>query len=279
MQSAVLGESRVSVKFYLGSAAILGYPASMPEIALSYCGELVRAHDRDRFLLSLLGPKEGREGLWALFAFNHEIARTREVVTETAMGHIRLQWWRDAIAGVYAGNTPDTNPVLAALAETIRKHGLPQDDFDALLYAREFDLEGVAPASPEGLEKYAGFTTAPLNRLALKVRGEAADEAVLRDVSVAYALAGLLRAVPFHESQGSSFMPSGMKREDAVRAVATRACALCTPHRKGRGFIYASARLAAAHLKNLEKCSFDVYDIHLKNTPTSFILKEFLGLL
>lgn len=250
----------------------------MPETSLSYCGELVRAHDSDRFLLSLPGPKEGREGLWALFAFNHEIARTREVVNETAMGHIRLQWWRDAIAGVYAGKTPDSNPVLTGLAGAIRRYNLPQDDFDALLYAREFDLEGVAPASLEGLEKYAGFTTVPLNGLALKIRGEVADDSVVRDVSVAYALAGLLRAVPFHESQGRSFMPSGMKREDAVRAVVSRACALCVPHRKGRGFIHASARLAAAHLRNLEKCCFDTRDIRLKNTPTLFILKEFLRL-
>jgi len=247
----------------------------MPKTVLSYCGELVRVHDRDRFLLSLSGAKGGREDLWALFAFNHEIARTREVVTETTMGHIRLQWWRDALAGVYAGKAADTNPVLAGLAAAIRRHDLPQDDFDALLYAREFDLEGIAPASLEGLEKYAGFTTAPLNRLALKIRGEAAHDSVVHDVSVAYALGGLLRAVPFHESQGRSFMPSGMKREDAVRAVAARARALCVPHRKGRGFIHASARLAAAHLRNLEKCRFDIYDARLKTTPTSFILKEF----
>lgn len=243
---------------------------------MPYCGELVRVHDRDRFLLSLFGPKDRREALWALFAFNHEIARTRELVTETAMGHIRLQWWRDAIAGISAGKLRDTNPVLVTLADTIRKHGLPQDDFDALLYAREFDLEGVTPASMEGLEKYAGFTTVPLNRMAMKIRGEAADEVIVRDVSVAYALAGLLRAVPFHESQGRGFMPSGMKREDAVRAVAVRASALCIPHRKGRGFIHASARLAAAHLQNLEKCRFNVYDVRLNAASTSFILKEFL---
>ena len=52
-------------------------------MTISYCGETVRKHDPDRFLLSMFAPPESREALWALYAFNHEIAKTREVVTET----------------------------------------------------------------------------------------------------------------------------------------------------------------------------------------------------
>ena len=68
---------------------------------LSYCGQVVRDQDRDRFLLSLFAPADRREALWALFAFNHEIAKTREVVTEMQLGLIRLQWWREQVTNIF----------------------------------------------------------------------------------------------------------------------------------------------------------------------------------
>ena len=72
-------------------------------MSLTYCGNLVRQQDPDRFLLSLFVPAKVRPALWALYAFNYEIAKTREVVSETATGLIRLTWWREAIDEIYQG--------------------------------------------------------------------------------------------------------------------------------------------------------------------------------
>ena len=49
--------------------------------ALSDSAALVRRQDPDRFLTSLFAPAERREDLLALYAFNIEVAKTREVVT------------------------------------------------------------------------------------------------------------------------------------------------------------------------------------------------------
>ncbi|HTV90379.1 MAG TPA: squalene/phytoene synthase family protein, partial [Stellaceae bacterium] len=65
--------------------------------ALSTVAALVRRHDRDRYQTALLAPAEKREALFALYAFNYEIARVRETVREPMLGQIRLQWWREAI--------------------------------------------------------------------------------------------------------------------------------------------------------------------------------------
>jgi len=55
---------------------------------------LVRRHDPDRFLTALFAPA-GRQGaLLTLYAFNHELARAREMVSEPPLALIRLQWWR-----------------------------------------------------------------------------------------------------------------------------------------------------------------------------------------
>ena len=66
----------------------------------------MRHHDRDRFQTALFAPAERREALFALYAFNYEIARVREAVREPMLGQIRLQWWREAIAAAYAGEPP-----------------------------------------------------------------------------------------------------------------------------------------------------------------------------
>src|SRR5690349_9907669 len=93
------------------------------EAALSYCGQEVRKFDNDRFLTGLFAPADRREALFALYAFNHEIAKTREVVSEPVLGQMRLQWWFDSIEGIYAGTVP-AHAVLQPLAEAITGHNL-----------------------------------------------------------------------------------------------------------------------------------------------------------
>ena len=62
----------------------------------SATGKIVCGHDPDRYLCDLFAKPKAREGLFALHAFNHEVAKIRELVSEPMLGHIRLQWWREA---------------------------------------------------------------------------------------------------------------------------------------------------------------------------------------
>lgn len=178
------------------------------------CSEIARQHDKDRFAATLLMPPEKREALWALLAFNHEIARTREVVSETTMGLIRLQWWRDALKAFYEDGQVQNHEILAPLTTAIKEHYLPRDTVESLIYAREFDLEDVVPTSLEGLINYADYTTTPLNKLILQVLGE--DDDAVQPISTAYALIGLLRAVPFHTSQRRCFLPADIMSTQGI---------------------------------------------------------------
>src|SRR6185312_10902836 len=91
---------------------------------------VVREGDRDRYLSVLFAPEAKRPALLALYAFNVEIARVRDLVHEPLPGEIRLQWWCDAIAG----KTPAAgNPPAEALIGTIRAHDLPLAAFDNYL--------------------------------------------------------------------------------------------------------------------------------------------------
>ena len=51
----------------------------MSDAAYAHCEALVRASDKDRFVASLFAPTGTRPHLFALYAFNLEIARVAEV--------------------------------------------------------------------------------------------------------------------------------------------------------------------------------------------------------
>lgn len=201
---------------------------------LSYCGQEVRRYDNDRFLTSLFAPADRREALFALCAFNLEIAKTREVVSEPMLGQMRLQWWRDAVDAVYTGGPVPVHAVVQPLAAAIAAHGLTRGHFDRLIDAREADLDDEPPASLECLVNYAEVTAAPLVLLgleALGVRDAAAAEAG-RHAGIAYALAGLLRAVPHLARQNRVLLPADRLAAHGVRVRAViegKAGAALTP--------------------------------------------------
>ena len=184
-------------------------PDAMVSRALTPLAAALRRHDRDRFQTALFAPGDRREALFALYAFNYEVARIREAVREPLLGRIRLQWWRDAIAEIYAGAPPRRHDVVEPLARAIRDRGLGRAHFDTLLEARELDLGEAQPATLAALETYAEGSSASLVLLALEALGAgkgAAAEAA-RPVGIAYALSGLLAAAPFHARMKRSYLP------------------------------------------------------------------------
>lgn len=174
--------------------------------------ELVYAQDRTRFLASLFAPEKSRQGLMALFAFNIEIARVRELVREPLPGEVRLQWWRDFLNGVEHGDAA-ANPIAAALAATIRTHALPVKPLTDMIDARIFDLYNDPMPSLNDLEGYCGETVSMLIQLAMTIlNGEQVPKMadVAGHAGVAYGLCGLLRALPWHVARGQCYLPKDL---------------------------------------------------------------------
>jgi phytoene synthase len=171
------------------------------------CEDIIRKSDYDRYAAAVFAPKRVRGHLCALYAFNYEIAKTSETVSEPLAGQIRLQWWRDAIGELREGKRRE-HPVVLALAEVLRAHDLPQALFDQMIDAREWDLDEMPFADMAGLETYADATSGNLMRLAARVlgAGENLDEAA-REAGIAYAIAGLLRAVPYRAANRRLALP------------------------------------------------------------------------
>jgi phytoene synthase len=176
--------------------------------AFAYCAELVRTADRDRFLSSLFAPAEYRGALHALYAFNVEVARVREVAREPLPGEIRLQWWSEVVNGGRAEEAA-ANPVASALLTVIERHRLAVPALTALLDARGFDLYDDPMARLADLEAYARKTSSALLALAAQILGGEGEvtEPVANPAGIAYAIAGLIRAFPLHAARRQLYVP------------------------------------------------------------------------
>ena len=180
--------------------------------AHDHCQQLVRKWDNDRYLAGVLAPEDKRGRLWALYAFDYEVARIRSTVTDPAIGEIRYQWWHDAVTAIYEKSEAE-HPVIVALAEAIEKADLPRHAFINLIEARRFDIYDDPMPSLNDLEGYLGETYSVLMQMAARVLcGEAAFG--LSDVTgpagVAYGLCRLMCQLPVYCARGQCYLPIDM---------------------------------------------------------------------
>ncbi|MFN4277684.1 MAG: phytoene/squalene synthase family protein [Ferrovibrio sp.] len=179
----------------------------MSESPDEYCTRELRSADPDRWLTALFAPDARRPGLHALYAFNAEIARAREAVSQPMIGQIRLQWWREAWEGIWE-NRPRNHPVVRALHAHCQR--LDRGNVFALIDARETDMEEKPPADMNALLEYAEASSAPLMQLAAQQLGAALPPDIARDAGIAYALIGLLRATPHLATQHRVMLPANV---------------------------------------------------------------------
>lgn len=128
--------------------------------------DLVRAHDRDRFLSSLFAPDDRRPSLLALYAFNVEVGRIAASVSEPQLGLIRQQWWLDTLDAIFGGSDVPAHPVAQELARAVEQGGLPKHALRNLVLAREFDLYCDPMPDMQALETYLGETSSALIQMA-----------------------------------------------------------------------------------------------------------------
>jgi phytoene synthase len=167
-------------------------------------GALVRAADPDRYFAALFAPSPTRPYLFALYAFNHEVARVAETAREPMMGAIRLEWWRETVEGAHQG-APRNHDVARGLAGLFQSFALPRADFEAIIAARAFDGSAEHFADLAALETYVDATGGGVMRLAARILG--GDVSLAREAALAYGLAGLLRSLAFHNARHKLYMP------------------------------------------------------------------------
>jgi phytoene synthase len=194
----------------------------------AYCASLVRGSDFERYAATLFTAPEPRRALLALFAFNIEVARIREQISQPLAGEIRLQWWSDLLAGMAHGDAAG-NPVAAELLQAIERYRLPREALDRVVDAHRFDLYDEPMPTMAALETYLQDTASALFDLAGRVLGGDApgNDDLLRHAGLAFGLTRILEALPRHASRGQIYLPldelgrAGVAPEDILAGKST----------------------------------------------------------
>jgi phytoene/squalene synthetase len=169
----------------------------------------VRRGDPDRWRTAMLAPEAARAGLFALYAFNLEVARAPWVASEPALVAIRLAWWREAVEEIYDGRAPRRHPVVAGLAAAVGAGDLPRRLFEGMIEARGSEVEGRA-ADLAAVEGYVDHTAGHLMELAARHLGaEGAALPVVRDFARGAGTAALVEALPELRARGRDPLPEG----------------------------------------------------------------------
>ena len=167
--------------------------------AYAHCETLVREADRDRFLASLFAPADRRPHLHALYAFDIEIARIGPVVNEALAGELRLQWWREALAGRVPEQVA-AHPVASAFVTTIAQCALPMDPLDRLIDTRALDLYDDPLSTLDELASHGLQTASAVFELAARILDRDAHVAdVAGPAGIAATLVGSLQSPPHRE--------------------------------------------------------------------------------
>jgi 15-cis-phytoene synthase len=174
----------------------------------AFCAGLVRSHDFGRYASTLFVPPTERRGLLALYAFKVEVSRVRDVVSQALPGEIRLQWWRDMLAGPGHGGV-EGNPVAAELRRAIGHWGLLVERLSRLIDEHQFDLYNDPMPSLAALEGYANDTSAALFALAAQIMGppSAAVDHLARHAGLAQGFVQVISALPRDATRRQLFVP------------------------------------------------------------------------
>ena len=173
-----------------------------------FCADLVRARDFTRYASTLFMPAEQRRALLAIYAFNVEISRVREQVSQPLPGEVRLQWWTDMLADAGHGGV-EGNPVAAELKLAIRDWRLPVERLSRLIDEHQFDLYNDPMPTMAALEGYVTDTSSALFALSAEIAGPLSGEIehLARHAGLAQGIALVLAALPMDASRRQLFVP------------------------------------------------------------------------
>jgi phytoene synthase len=189
----------------------------------------LRAADEDFWLAAQFAPTDLRAKLTALFLLRAEIARVPAAVKEPALGEMRLQWWRDAIAAIPGGAAPRGQPALAAAERSGLFKTLDVEALGPAIEARSRLLYDPYFATPDALAAWLRAAEGGLCVAALRLASSAPGADAMRSAEAAGAAFALAR-----ERRGFLVQPDA--------SIETAYAALIGEARAGLGAIEEGAR-------------------------------------
>ncbi|KAI9766352.1 MAG: hypothetical protein M1840_006616 [Geoglossum simile] len=203
------------------------------QAARNYCLNLLRTFDSPSYVLQTFIPPSARDAYLAIRAFNIDVARVADSVSNPTVGAMRMQFWRDNIGHTLRGSPPK-EPVAVLLAHALGAlearggRRLSRGWFFRVIAAREQYLGNPPYPNLAALETYAENTYSALLYLTLSALplSSIATDHIASHIGKATGIAAVLRGLPLlafppppnHHNNpiGLGGMPAGVSRRGAV---------------------------------------------------------------
>ncbi len=194
-----------------------------------YCQDKAAASGSSFYYSFRFLPTDKRQAITAFYAFCREVDDVADECHDPALARVKLAWWRDEIARLYAGQ-PE-HPVTVALGEYLAPLHLPQDAFEQIIDGMEMDLGRVRYTDFKQLNLYCHRVAGVVGEVAALIFG-ITDRATLKyanKLGLAFQLTNILRDVGEDARRGRIYLPQaelaefGVSEADLLQGNATDA--------------------------------------------------------
>ncbi|KAJ1930368.1 hypothetical protein IWQ60_000389 [Tieghemiomyces parasiticus] len=181
-----------------------------PAEAVQYCQRLTRRQDYDGYLASLFFPAGVvRSAVWAIRAFNIEVASIRDTVSNESIGQMKILFWKQLLKDITAGKPSPDQPIAMLLGQAISQLRLNPHWLSKLVTAREKNLTQSVYYTMDEVEAYAESTASALLYLQLECLGikDVQADHVASHLGKAVGITTLLRATPANAAKRWVYLP------------------------------------------------------------------------
>lgn len=187
------------------------------------CAAALRAAGSSFAAPIALLPAAKRRGTTALYAFCRRADDIVDDAADPAAARAALAAFEATVARALDGATVD-DPVVRALADTVRRFGVPRGAIEAILAGVRMDLDGGRYETFAELEEYCRRVASAVGIAAIHVWGftDPAAVGLAHDVGLAFQLTNILRDIPEDLARGRVYLPAadfracGCRVEDLI---------------------------------------------------------------
>ena len=263
-------------------------------LAESYeeCHRVARRAGSNFYAAFFLLPRAKRDALAALYAFMRLADDVSDEAGDLAAKRRQLARWRAMLDAALTGNAPAAHPILPALVDTVRRHGIPSRYLHDLISGVEMDLTVTSYATFDRLREYCYRVAGTVGLTCAHVFGFRDPRApdLAEKLGLAFQLTNILRDVAPDFAMGRIYLPGedlarfGIEPVDLgggrltlalrelLRFEAERAWSFYQEGSKLLSLIDADSRPAlwglvrtySALLARIEACDFDVFSSRVR---------------
>ena len=183
-----------------------------------YCQQKTVQSGSSFYYSFLFLPPERRRAITALYAFCREVDDTVDECTDESIARIKLAWWRNEVATMYAA-TP-THPVMLALQPHLKTYDLQERHLQAIIDGMEMDLNQSRYLDYKAMQTYCWHVASVVGILSASIFGVTDPKTLeyAEKLGPAFQLTNIIRDVGEDARKGRIYLPVSELQQFGVTA-------------------------------------------------------------